>query len=96
MGLDGPYLFGVLVTIAITTGVTIQDLIAARARVLCAREETKRAEAKAAAKRAEAEVRTVAAWTPPVDTAKIQWATITDGRLSSHALPVSGQYPSAV
>lgn len=67
-GLAGAQLFGVLVTIAITAGLTIQKIVEQWATVLRAQEKTKRVEMKTAAKRAEAEARTVAAWTPPVST----------------------------
>lgn len=81
-GLAGAQLFGLLAIIAVTSGVTITHAVEQWARVLTEREKTKRAEMKAEARRAEAEARTVAAWTPPpVDTAKIQWAAVTGGRL---------------
>jgi hypothetical protein len=65
-GLVGPYLFGVLITIVISVAVTIQHIADAWAKAAVAREETKRVTAEAAARRAEADARAVATWTPPL------------------------------
>jgi len=77
--LTGLQLFGLLLVVSCMTGVTIQKIFDLWTKVLCSREETKRAELKAAAKRAEADAKAVAAWTPPPDT--ITWGMIKDGRL---------------